>query len=239
MASIDKRPDGRWRARWREYPSGPQRAQHFTRKIDAEQFLVDVQHRLLIGTYTPPSAGQITVRAYAADWMSRRSWAPATHDRIEREMRIHILPKLGDRPLASLRRSHIEEWAKGLALAASSARMVYETLSNLLSAAVDDERIARNPAKGAKLAKAETAPFVPLTPGEVRVISHAMVEYVRCAVVVAAGTGLRQGELFGLSVDRVDFMRRDLRVDRQLWTRRRADPCSRYRSRRTATGPSR
>jgi integrase len=35
---------------------------------------------------------------------------------------------------------------------------------------------------------------------------------------VAAGTGLRQGELFGLTVDRLDFLRRELRVDRQLWT---------------------
>ncbi len=25
MASIDKRPDGRYRARWREYPGGPQK----------------------------------------------------------------------------------------------------------------------------------------------------------------------------------------------------------------------
>jgi integrase len=41
---------------------------------------------------------------------------------------------------------------------------------------------------------------------------------VRAVVVVAAGTGLRQGELFGLTVDRLDFLRRELRVDRQLWS---------------------
>lgn len=34
--------------------------------------------------------------------------------------------------------------------------------------------------------------------------------------MLAAGTGLRQGEAFGLTVDRVDFLRRELRVDRQL-----------------------
>lgn len=33
---------------------------------------------------------------------------------------------------------------------------------------------------------------------------------------MAAGTGLRQGECFGLTIDRVDFLRRQLRVDRQL-----------------------
>jgi integrase len=218
MASIDKRPNGKWRARWREYPAGPQKTKHFARKIDAEQFLVDLQHRLLSGTYTPPSAGQVSLAAYAADWLSRRTWAPATHDRIERELRLHILPELGSRPLASLRRAHIEEWAKALPLAPSSARMVYETLASMLAAAVDDERIARNPAKGARLAKTQTAKFVPLSADEVRAIAHGAAEHVRAAVVLAAGTGLRQGELFGLSADRIDFMRREVRVDRQLWT---------------------
>ncbi len=35
-------------------------------------------------------------------------------------------------------------------------------------------------------------------------------------VLLAAGTGLRQGEAFGLTVDRVDFLLRSLKVDRQL-----------------------
>jgi integrase len=35
-------------------------------------------------------------------------------------------------------------------------------------------------------------------------------------VLVGAGTGLRPGELFGLSVNRIDFLRRTIRVDRQL-----------------------
>ncbi len=224
MASIDRRPNGRWRARWREYSRGPQKTKHFDRKIDAEQFLVDVQHRLLTGTYTPPSAGQLSVVAYAEDWLSRRTWAPATHDRIQRELRLYILPAFGSRPLASLRRAHIEEWAKALPLAPSSARMVYETLAAMLAAAVDDERIARNPARGARLAKTQSTKFVPLTTDQVRAISHNAAEHIRAAVVLAAGTGLRQGELFGLSADRIDFMRRELRVDRQLWTPPRGRP---------------
>ncbi|MET0715557.1 MAG: hypothetical protein ABWY57_11650 [Mycetocola sp.] len=30
MASIDKRPGGQYRARWREYPGGPQKTRQFT-----------------------------------------------------------------------------------------------------------------------------------------------------------------------------------------------------------------
>ena len=39
MASIKRRPDGRWRARYRD-PDGRERARHFTRKVDA-QFIGD------------------------------------------------------------------------------------------------------------------------------------------------------------------------------------------------------
>ena|SRR5215207_5432582 len=42
MASVDKRPNGMWRARWREYPGGPQRTKAFPRKVDAERHLVQV-----------------------------------------------------------------------------------------------------------------------------------------------------------------------------------------------------
>jgi hypothetical protein len=34
--------------------------------------------------------------------------------------------------------------------------------------------------------------------------------------VLAAGTGLRQGEVFGLTADRVNFLKRSIEVDRQL-----------------------
>lgn len=121
MASIDKRPDGRYRARWREYPNGPQRTKTFPRKRDAELFLADVQHRLLAGTYTPPEAGKITVAAYAEEWMRRRHWAGSTAEGVERILRLPILPELGRWPLAGLRRAHIERWAAGLKLALSSS----------------------------------------------------------------------------------------------------------------------
>lgn len=224
MASIDKRPDGRYRARWREFPNGPQKTRAFARKRDAELFLADVQHRLLAGTYTPPDAGKITVAAYAEEWLQRRHWAASTAEGVERMLRLHILPVLGHWPLAGLRRAHIEQWAAALPLAPSSVRTVHRTLSSLLTSAVEDERIPRNPASRARLPKVDDEQIVPTTVDEVRALTSAMVEHVRAAVVVAAGTGLRQGELFGLTVDRVDFLRRELRVDRQLWSPRIGKP---------------
>ncbi len=57
MASIDKRPDGRYRARWREYPTGPQKVRHFARKRDAERFLDAIRGDLAHGVYVDPAGG--------------------------------------------------------------------------------------------------------------------------------------------------------------------------------------
>ena len=73
MANVDKkrRPDGTYRARWREYPGGPQKTKHFRKKIDAERYVVKVQHDLMVGAYVDPSAGRTTVEDYFPVWSAR------------------------------------------------------------------------------------------------------------------------------------------------------------------------
>ncbi|WP_329091369.1 MULTISPECIES: site-specific integrase [unclassified Streptosporangium] len=44
-----------------------------------------------------------------------------------------------------------------------------------------------------------------------------------CDIIAAAGTGMRWSELAGLTVDRVDFLRRTVKVDRQLARTPKAD----------------
>ncbi|HTT91629.1 MAG TPA: site-specific integrase [Acidimicrobiales bacterium] len=57
---------------------------------------------------------------------------------------------------------------------------------------------------------------VPLSVSDVEALVAAVPERYRSLIVFAAGMGLRQGECFGLTVDRVDFLRRQVRVHRQL-----------------------
>jgi len=51
VASIDKRPNGRYRTRWREHPGGPQKTRHFDRKGDAQRFLDGIRGDLAHGLY--------------------------------------------------------------------------------------------------------------------------------------------------------------------------------------------
>lgn len=218
MASIDRRPNGAFRARWREHPNGPQHSRTFARKVDATQFLVEVSHQIQTGAYVDPRSGATPFATYVEEWGRRRRLRSSTAERHERELRLYLLPRFGRVPLVAITRPAIEQWAAELDLAPSSVAVVVQTLSSILSAAVEDGRLAINPVRGARLPEDVRPPLVPLEVAEVHRFAQAYPEHLRAAAQLAAGTGLRQGETFGLSVDRVDFLRATLRVDRQLWT---------------------
>ena len=61
-------------------------------------------------------------------------------------------------------------------------------------------------------------PAIQVTAAQVRAMVEAVGDRYRALVVLLAGSALRPGEALGLTVDRVDFLRRTIRVDRQLVT---------------------
>jgi hypothetical protein len=68
VASIDRRPNGKYRARWRPTPGGPQRTRQFGRKLDAQRFLAETEHRSAIGTYVDPRDGRRPFGEIAEAW---------------------------------------------------------------------------------------------------------------------------------------------------------------------------
>ena len=217
MASIEKR-NGRYRARYRT-PTGESRCLTFDRKVDAEKFLTSVEHRKLTGEYVDAAAGKVTLKSYAEQWRtSQVQHRPSTIVTVESHLRRHVYPAFGDRPIASLRPSEVQAWVKGLSehLAPSTVEVVYRYLVSILRSAADDRVIAANPAARVKLPKVDKPVVVPLEVEQVERLAAAMTDRYRAAVVLAAGTGLRVSECLGLTVDRVDFLRRTIRVDRQL-----------------------
>jgi integrase len=216
VASVDKRLNGQWRARWREYPGGPQRTKHFSRKLDAEQHLVRVQHDLLTGAYVDPARGRTTVEDYFAVWEARQPWRAATRSAVQSTFGTHVIPVLGKRSLGSIRRGDVESWAAGLDLAASSARLAVQHLGTMFESAVADGLLAVNPVRRAKRPRVELEPVVPFTNVQLDALSAAAPGWFRVALTLGAACGLRQAEATGLTVDRVDFLRRHLTVDRQL-----------------------
>jgi integrase len=94
--------------------------------------------------------------------------------------------------------------------------MIHGVVSGIFRAAVRDRKIVANPCEGTRLPKVTPARIEPLATETVQRMAEAVSPRWSAFIVTAAGTGLRQGELLGLTVDRIDFLRRTLRVDRQL-----------------------
>lgn len=238
MAHIEKRGPGRWRARYRG-PDGRERSKTFERKVDAQQWLDRMHGDIARGEYVDPrEARRVTVASYAEQWMALQPWRQSTRDSTLSGLQ-RILPAFGERPIGSLRTSELQAWAIGLEATLSPATVegTVRLLKALLKAACDDRLIPRSPAAVVKLRRRDGSMLIPLTVQEVQELATAAPPELQAAVVLTACTGLRQGELFGLTADRVVWLRRELIVDRQLVTPRRGapalGPCKTARSVRT------
>jgi integrase len=218
MASIDRRQDGHYRARWREYPGAPQKTKQFRRKKEAELFLDAIRGDLAHGRYVDPAGGLTLFHDYAEQWRAGQVHRASTAAQAECYLRLHAYPFLGYRPLGAIRRSEVQAWVKGRSevLAPGSVEVVYRWVAAIFKAAVGDQLIGASPCNRIALPKREDGEVVPLTAAQVQQMADACPDRCRALVVLAAGTGLRQGECSGLSVDRVDFLHRQVRVNRQL-----------------------
>lgn len=170
--------------------------------------------------------------------MALQPWRSSTREATTAGLK-RITPAFGERPIGGLRTSELQASAIGLEakLAPATVAGTVRLLKAILRAAVEDRVIARSPADGVKLRRREGALVVPLAVNDVRALAEAAPPELRAAVVLAACTGLRQGELFGLTGDRVVWLRRELRIDRQLVTPSKGapalGPCKTARSVRT------
>jgi integrase len=217
MASIKKRPDGQWRARYRD-EGGKEHSRHFARKVDAQDWLDRVVTSVVTGAYVDPKAGRITFGTFYAQWAERQVWVTST--RRAMDMTFGSVT-FGNVPLRSIRPSHVEKWVKvmigkGLAARTIHTRMKY--VRAVFRGAVMDRVIPTDPSVGVslpRLRRSEAAMTVP-TPAQIGKILSATDGPFRAYVGLCAFAGLRLGEASGIQVGDIDFLRRTLKVTRQI-----------------------
>lgn len=193
-------------------------ARHFTRKDDAERWLDEIRSDLRRGTYVDPAAGRVLFADFARTWLEAQPHRAGTALLYERTLRLHVYPRIGDRPLAAVRRSDIR------ALVTSSAqRLAPKTVENhfrlikaVFNAAVEDQLIAVSPCRKIARQPVAASRVVPLSVEQVERLVAATPQHFQALVITAVGTGLRQGESLGLRGQDVDFLRREIHVRHQL-----------------------
>lgn len=215
--SGEERTAERWQVRYvgdddKEY------ARDFKLKRDAQTWLDEQTSKLVTGTHVSPRTARQTLKAYADDWITRQVVRPSTEALYRAHLDGHILPALGHRRLEEISRPMVQAlvktWAETSAAATTHGR--YHTLAIVLRAAVTDRVLVRTPAEKIQLPGLDPQhTLTPIATETVLALANAIEPRYRALVLVAAGTGMRRGELLGLTRDRVADPFGTILIDRQ------------------------
>jgi integrase len=203
-------------------PDGRERSKSFPdrHKRQAEDFLGEIETDKRRGDYLDPAAGQVSFKTYADSWLASQTFQESTREAVALRLRKHVYPRLGHRSLASITPTHIRSWDRELqqlGLAPSYRQTIFTHVGTILDAAVDDEKIRKNPCKAGSVHKPRIPPrkIKPWSAEQVHAVHEALVDRYKITVMLGAGLGLRQGETLGLAVDDIDFLNHVVHLVRQ------------------------
>lgn len=209
MANIQKRPNGSWRARYRD-AAGKEHARHFPRKIDGQTWLDEVTAAVVTGTYLDPKTAKLTVGEWCQVWLAGYGTNRPSTVRQARTHIKHIEAAFGTRTLASVRPSEVKAWTvklKADGLAVSTVYALHSRLSHVFGDAVHDGLLTRSPvSRRTSPGAGKQRPYVATT-AQVWALHDAMPEGMRPVILLGAFAGLRVAEIAALRTIDVDLMR--------------------------------
>lgn len=216
MASIKKRPDGAWRARYRD-AAGREHSRHFKFKDNPRDPENSAQHwldretaKMIAGTWVSPKTAKITLGEWCDTWLAGYGTNRKSTVRQARTHVVRIKAKFGARPLGGIRPSEVRNWMaelKAEGLADSTVYALHRRLSQVFTDAVHDGIVPKSPvSRRTSPGAAKQRPYVATT-AQVWGLHDALPDHLRPVVLLGAFAGLRVGEIAALRVKDVDFMR--------------------------------
>jgi integrase len=183
----------------------------FATEDEADQFLTTVESDLRRGTWFDTTAGDIRLDVYAPRWIIERpiELQPRTLEIYDSLLRNHINPAFGGTHLSKITSAAVRSWHTSLrteGVGTVTVAKAYRLLKAILTTAVEDELIARNPCRLRHAGVERTPERKPPSIEEVSLIAAAIEPRYRGLVLLGAWSGLRWGELAGLSRQRIDRM---------------------------------
>lgn len=217
MGSVRKSPrnPSRWEARYRDL-SGSQRTKTFDSRASATAWLKATEADLQRNSWIDPRHTVIKLEAVAERWAvadpAKRAGSLARDASI---LKTHILPVLGRYAIGTVTRGDVQRLVNCWAAEYSPSTVLrhYAYLRGLFSYAESCELILRTPCRNIRL------PAV--SPREAEILDSARLEDLARALgsygpmVYLAAMGLRWGEIAGLRVSRLDFLRGTVTIDTQ------------------------
>ena len=215
---------GKVRYRARVKSSGREvAARVFERRADAVAWEQEQARQLRHADWHDPRRGRVPLEQVAERWLASRSSAKRrTLETDAGNWQRYIAPRWAKRQVSSITTSEIAAWVGSLidrGLARSTATRALATMRSLMAFAVEDRRIAGNPAAAVRRPSGGRAPREgkALTFEQLQELAAACRGRYADLVLVLGVEGLRWGELAGLQVgDLVTAPGPGLRITRAL-----------------------
>ena len=149
FGNIRQLPSGRYQARY--WHLGKQIAADttFANKTDARRWLATVEADLVRGHWIDPDAGKIPFGEYATRWVAERPVRPRTREIYEGQLR-HIVAVFAKVNLRDVHPVDVRTWHGRLAASGlhhNTVAKIYRLFRSIMTTAVDDGLIARNPVR--------------------------------------------------------------------------------------------
>jgi integrase len=222
FGALRRLPSGRWQARYRGDDGRMRSAPAtFSNRVDAERFLAQMDLDRIRGGWVDPDAGALPLSTYVEQWLVERPepLRPRTVELYRGLLRLHILPTFGPVHLNRITSATVRSWHATLrqrGVGDSTVAKAYRLLKGILNTAVEDDLIGRNPCRlrhaGAERPNERRPPSL----AEVDAVAAAIEPRYRLLVLLGAWSGLRYGELAGLSRQRIDPLHGVIQVREQL-----------------------
>ncbi|HEX6394373.1 MAG TPA: site-specific integrase [Acidimicrobiales bacterium] len=186
--------------------------------MSARRHFGSIRRLIRRGVWLNPTEGRVTLREWSNQWLSNRAdLRPVTRAKYRHMLDRHVLPVLGKHELSKLRPSAVRAWYMDMKRKyVSTADDAYRMLRAILSTAVSDELIARNPCrvKGAGQARSAERPVASVA--EVEAAAAATPDHHRLVILLAAWCQLRRGEVLGLQRRDIDLLHGRIRIERAV-----------------------
>ena len=211
-----------WQFRWSETRLDGKRLYHKKIVGTVEQYPdEDAARRSVVGLLSelstdgrPTNSGTMTV-AQLCDHFEQRELPKENTWRSHATKKIYkayltrwIRPHWQKYGLAEVRTIQVESWLRGLPLAKSSCAKIRNLMSVLFNHACRYELFDRNPIYLVRQSAKRRTPPATLVPAEIKALIDGLALRERTLVLLAASTGLRQSEIFGLEWGDIDFEQR-------------------------------
>ena len=214
---ITKRKDGRYDARF--YYQGKRYVLYGNNVKKLEKELAELRYEVEHGL--KGKGDNMTLNAWFEVWLdSLQDVRESTIVRYTQQFEMYLKKSLGKTRLLDFKQARIQRHFKEMAEAGYSHKTMKDTLvilKSMFSLAVTNDIIIKNPCVGVRIAKTAEKERRVLTVEEQReVLEQAKGRICEPLVHVALGTGMRAGELQGLTWNDIDFRNRTINVNKTL-----------------------